>query len=183
MTYKQYRDVLECDYQRYKGSGSLSKIMMYIKTPGYKINVWKRRCELLEQKKMLKLLYVMVRLKYRHLCIKYGIDIPSHVHLGKGFCIFHFGGIIISSFAKIGENVTVRPNVVIGGTENGAPIIGDDVKIGVNACVIGPIIVGKHVEIGAGAVVVKDIPDNVVAAGNPAKILRMKKIIMGEKDD
>ena len=53
-----------------------------------------------------------------------------------------------------------------------APTIGNNVNIGSNVCIIGGILIGNNVVIGAGSIVVKDIPDNVVVAGNPAKIIR-----------
>ena len=54
----------------------------------------------------------------------------------------------------------------------GSPVIGDNVNIGSNSCIIGELSIGDNVIIGAGSVVVKDVPSNVVVAGNPAKIIR-----------
>ena len=57
-----------------------------------------------------------------------------------------------------------------------APTIGNNVNIGSNTCIIGGISIGDNVIIGAGSVVVKDVPSNVVIAGNPARIIRHLKI-------
>ena len=166
MKYAEYREKINADKQCWR--------KMRVLIPGWKVIREKRRCEFLKNKKWLYVVYCISRLKYRHLCIKYGMDIPSQAKIGKGFSIFHFGGIVINSDAVIGEYVEIRPNVMIGGTEKGAPSIGNHVKIGVGACIIGKISVGDYAEIGAGGVVVKDVPQNAVVAGNPAKIIRIK---------
>ena len=83
--------------------------------------------------------------------------------------------------AVIGKNCTLRCNTVIGnkeladGTNSSCPIIGDNVNIGPNSCIIGPIKIGNNVVIGAGSVVIKDVPDNCIVAGNPAKIIKKIK--------
>ena len=59
---------------------------------------------------------------------------------------------------------------MVGG--GNAPIIGDNVNIGSNTCIIGEITIGDNVVIGAGSVVVKDVPSNVVIVGNPARIIK-----------
>lgn len=70
----------------------------------------------------------------------------------------------------------IRCNTCIGGGFDGknAPIIGNNVNIGANVCIIGGIRIGDNVDIGAGTVVVKDIPDNAVVVGNPGRIIRFK---------
>ncbi len=100
----------------------------------------------------------------------------GHTELGshrEKICCFHFGGITIASDAVIGENVAMRPNVMIGQTEKGAPRIGNNVKIGIGACILGNVTIGDFTEIGACAVVVKDTPPHSAAAGNPARIVRI----------
>ena len=78
-------------------------------------------------------------------------------------------GIVISADAKIGEDVTIMQNVTIGMGK--APVIGDNVFIGANACIIGGIKIGNNVRIGAGAVVVKDVPDNTTVVGQPCRYI------------
>lgn len=77
---------------------------------------------------------------------------------------------------SIGENCSFRQCTTLGNKRDGeytnGPTIGNNVNIGANVCIIGDIIVGDNVTIGAGAVVVKDVPDNVIIAGNPAKIIK-----------
>lgn len=106
-----------------------------------------------------------------------GISLPASAQIGKGFYVGHFGGIILHSDVKIGENCSIGPGVLIGtrgGGRKGTPVIGDHVYIGVGAKVLGNIKVGNNVKIGANAVVLEDIPDGFTVVGIPAKIIRQK---------
>lgn len=106
-----------------------------------------------------------------------GCDIKASTKIGTGFEIFHNAhGSVVSPTTIIGKNVSFRQNTTIGAKGfNGAeksPVIGDNVTIGPNVCIIGDIHIGNGAVIGAGAVVVKDVPANAVVAGNPAKVIR-----------
>ena len=84
-------------------------------------------------------------------------------------------GIFISDKATIGKNVTLFQRVTIGLTgcdDERGPDIGDNVYIGPGAKIIKPVHIGNNVKIGANAVVNKDVPDNCVVAGIPAKIIK-----------
>jgi serine O-acetyltransferase len=100
-----------------------------------------------------------------------GVELPCETVIGKNFVIDHFGGIVISGYARFGDNCRVRNGVVVGlrnVDEPIAPILGDDVDIGSGAKVLGPIRIGNRVAIGANAVVLSDIPDDHIAVGVPA---------------
>ncbi|WP_316771006.1 serine acetyltransferase [Pedobacter frigiditerrae] len=101
-----------------------------------------------------------------------GIDIPDTTNIGFGFNVFHGQGLVISSDTIIGKNVTVRQNTTIGNSAPGSksPRIGDNVNIGANVVIIGAITIGNNVVIAAGSVVIKDVPSNVMIAGNPAVV-------------
>jgi serine O-acetyltransferase len=91
-------------------------------------------------------------------------------NIGKGFFIEHGFSTIISAIS-IGDNFHINQNCTIGWTNQGGPIIGDNVSVGCNAVVIGNIIIGNNVTIGAGSIVTKSIPKNCTVVGNPARII------------
>ena len=107
-----------------------------------------------------------------------GYDIMPSAIIGEGLEIFHSAhASVVSPSTIIGKNVSLRQNTTIGakgfsGSEK-SPVIKDDVTIGPNVCIIGDITIGKGAVIGAGAVVVKDVPEYAIVAGNPAKIIGM----------
>jgi serine O-acetyltransferase len=106
------------------------------------------------------------------LAIKLGFSIPKNV-FEAGLCIVHYGTIVVSPDARIGENCRIHPSTSIG-YFNGAPTIGRNVYIGPGAKLFGPITIGDNVTIGANAVVNRDIPNNVTVGGIPAKIISNK---------
>ena len=102
-----------------------------------------------------------------------GIDLPCEATIGRRFKIEHFGGIVISPAAVFGNDVIVRQGVTVDlrrTGEGGAPTIGDRVDIGAGAKILGPIVIGDDVMIGANAVVIRDVPSNSIAVGIPARI-------------
>lgn len=104
-----------------------------------------------------------------------GIQIPLCTSIGPGFRIFHYNCIILSQESVIGSNCSIHQGVTIGrcfnGCNAGCPIIGDNVVIFAGAKIIGKVRIGNNAVIGANAVVVKDVPDNCVVAGMPAKVI------------
>ncbi len=91
--------------------------------------------------------------------------------IGKGFSFTHPYGTIINA-KSIGDNFQCIHLTTLGKSKDKRPIIGNNVQCGANVTILGGITIGNNVIIGAGSVVVKDIPDNVVIAGNPARIIR-----------
>lgn len=108
--------------------------------------------------------------RHRKLGIKLGFQIPCNV-FGKGLRINHFGLIVVSPKAKIGDFCDIHQGVNIGeNTDKEAPIIGNNVWIGPGVKVFGKIQIGNNVMIGANAVVTKNFPNDVVIMGVPAEI-------------
>lgn len=124
---------------------------------------------------------------YRHkipfipLIIKYFIFlvfnsvVPYSTKIGKG-SKFAYGaiGVVLHSKTIIGEKVIIGQGVTVGRQldPEGIPVIGDNVYISAGARILGGITIGNNVIIGANSVVVKDVPDNSIVAGVPAKIIR-----------
>jgi len=105
-----------------------------------------------------------------------GCVIGRGVELGKGFVVMHGIGVVINSGVRGGENIVLESGVVIGAAKSGMPIevpqLGSNIFIGSGAKILGGIRIGNNVKIGANAVVVKDVPDNVTVVGIPARILK-----------
>jgi serine O-acetyltransferase len=105
-----------------------------------------------------------------------GIEIHPGAKIGKGFFIDHGMGVVIGETTIIGNNVTLYQGVTLGGTgkEKGKrhPTIDDDVVIGAEAVLLGPIYVGRGARIGAGSVVLKSVSPNCTVVGVPARVIR-----------
>ena len=134
----------------------------------YRFGRWRYGIKSALLRKPFSLLY---RLLYKLIQILTGIELPCEVAIGRHFVIDHFGGIVISGYARFGDNCRIRNGVVVGLRRVGepcAPSIGNNVDIGAGAKVLGAISIGNNVCIGANAVVLTDIPDDSIAVGNPA---------------
>ncbi len=104
--------------------------------------------------------------------------IPNLQYVRQRATLVHPIGITIHPSVKMGYGCRIYQNVTIGNDEKDAlnvPTIGNGVIIYANAVVFGKIKIGNNVTIGAGSVVFKDVPDDVVVAGNPARIIKYKK--------
>lgn len=110
-----------------------------------------------------------------HLRMKHHIDIDRNTDIGYGFNILHDGPCVVASTTHIGDNVDFGQFSTIGSIYNKAATIGNDVYIGPSVCIVENVHIGDGVTIGAGAVVVKDIPGGVTVAGVPAKIISQKR--------
>lgn len=91
---------------------------------------------------------------------------------GNRFTILHSVGIVINSKVRGGENIVLESGVVIGEEKKGCPVLGNNIFIGSGAKIFGAITIGNNVTIGANAVVNKSLPENAVAVGVPARIIR-----------
>ena len=127
---------------------------------------------------LLKIIFIPYLIFYRFF-VEWvlGIELPRKLTIGKGLTLYHGQALVVNFKTVIGDNCVLRNSVTIGhkkladGTMSACPRIGNYVDIGTNVCIIGDVQIGDNVTIGAGAVVVKDIPSNCVVVGNPAKPL------------
>lgn len=108
--------------------------------------------------------------------VLHSCEISPRAEIGPGFRVAHSTGIVIGPDVKIGSNFELFHNVTLGSSNKNRsgqvyPIIGNNVTVFAGACVLGPVIIGDNVSVGANAVVNKDVPPNVVVAGVPAKVI------------
>ncbi len=112
-----------------------------------------------------------------------GIEIHPGARIGKGFFIDHGMGVVIGETTEIGDNVTLYQGVTLGGTgkERGKrhPTIGNDVVISAGAKILGAITIGDGSKIGAGAVVLRDVPPYSTAVGVPARVVARRDPVTG----
>ena len=121
--------------------------------------------------KIAKLFY---EFKLFRLCRKYGIEVKTNTQIGPGFVMLHPYNITISPYAKIGKNVNILKGATVGlsaGKRPGAPVIGNNVYIGLNSTVLGGITVGDDVLIAPNTFVNQDVPSHSVVIGNPCIIV------------
>ncbi len=120
--------------------------------------------------------YFRARLISQRAARKTGIEIHPGAKIGKGLFIDHGSGVIIGETAVIGDNVTLYQGVTLGGTgkETGKrhPTLCDNVMVSAGAKIIGSFTVGENSKIGAGAVVIKEVPPNCTVVGVPGRIVK-----------
>ncbi|HYS66145.1 MAG TPA: serine acetyltransferase [Paraburkholderia sp.] len=106
-----------------------------------------------------------------------GIEIPVKTRIGKGLTLYHGTGLVINGYCVMGDYCVVRHGVTIGntirpdGTNSGVPVIGDRVEFGAHSVALGDIRIGDGARIGAGAVLLCNVPDGAVAVGVPARVM------------
>lgn len=139
---------------------------------GYKALCAYRYAHLFWQKGMKSLaLYIAFRAKE-----KTGIDIHPAATIGNGIFIDHGVGLVIGETAEIGDNCVLYQGVTLGGTgkETGKrhPTLEEGVMVSAGAKVLGPVRIGEHSKIGAGSVVLKDVPPYSTVVGVPGRVVK-----------
>ena len=173
--------VLLADLQQYRKEGfrfyhrfiysETYNMYKYVKTLRY-LEYYKNN---VSHKILYRIKYYYFWYKQRKLSTKYGITIAPNT-TGSGLCLMHPGFRRIGPSTKIGTNCTILPNVLIGKKHPGETVIeiGNNCYIGTSVTILGPVKIGNNVTIGAGAVVLSDIPDNSIVGGVPAKVIKYK---------
>ena len=109
----------------------------------------------------------------------FGICIPPKVKIGRRLVIEHFGPTVIHGLTEIGDDCVIRQGVTIGNRYHDrpaeAPKLGNRVDVGAGAKILGGIVIGDDVAIGANAVVLVDVPSGCTAVGVPARIVAKKR--------
>ena len=137
--------------------------------PSFKAMIYYR----VAHKQYVKGHYFLARLISQRAVRKTGIEIHPGAQIGKGFFIDHGTGVVIGETAIIGDNVTLYQGVTLGGTgkEHGKrhPTIGNNVMISTGAKVLGSFKIGDNCKIGAGSVVLEEVPPNSTVVGVPGR--------------
>jgi serine O-acetyltransferase len=142
----------------------------------YRFGRWRYQIKNSILRKICSFIYKVL---YKFIQIITGIELPCEAEVGRGFIIDHFGGIVVSGYARFGDGCRIRNGVVVGlknVDDVVAPVFGNHVDIGAGAKILGRITIGNNVHIGANAVVITDVPDDAIAVGVPAVIKKKSKL-------
>jgi serine O-acetyltransferase len=183
--------LIRSDLRRYASTNSnlaAASIIAAYTHPAIVGVIWYRIGHALWLKRKNPLFYVLLvinRILYPLVRIYSGLELSPRTQIGPGLFVAHFGPTVIHPSTVAGRNLTLEQGVTIGRSGAGVPHIGHDVFIGTGARVIGGITIGDHVSVGAGAVVVKDVPPNCVVVGIPARPVRVhgESQTINEKED
>lgn len=160
-------ELIKSDLFRYAGTTTSKEfIKTYVKEAGFRFSVAFR---LVNAGGALKLLGVILWKLRNH----QQIQILRKTKIGYGLYISHGGPVVVNPSTVIGNNCNLSQFVTIGSNEGKAAVIGDNVYIGPNTCIVEDVCIGDNATIGAGSVVTEDIPSNATAAGNYAKVLNV----------
>ncbi len=134
----------------------------------------------------LKKHYFWARLVSQKGARKTGIEIHPGAKIGKGFFIDHGHGVIIGETAVVGDNVTLYQGVTLGGTgkEHGKrhPTLENNVMVSAGAKVLGSFTIGENSKIGAGSVVLEEVPPNSTVVGVPGRVVKRNNVSMPRDD-
>lgn len=146
------------------------EVLLY---PSFKVILSYRAAHKLYRKKH----YFLARWISQRAARKTGIEIHPGARIGKGLFIDHGSGVIIGETTIIGDNVTLYQGVTLGGTgkEKGKrhPTLKDNVMVSAGAKILGSFTIGENSKIGAGSVVLEEVPPNCTVVGVPGRIVRM----------
>lgn len=149
------------------------EVLLY---PSFRVMIQYRRAHKLYEKGH----YFLARWISQRAARKTGIEIHPGAQIGKGLFIDHGSGVIIGETTIIGDNVTLYQGVTLGGTgkETGKrhPTLEDNVMVSCGAKLLGSFTVGENSKIGAGAVVLDEVPPNCTVVGVPGRVVKLKNI-------
>lgn len=156
-----------------KDPAARSKLEVILTYSGFKAMIKYRIAHWLYNKKR----YLLARIVSQRARKKTGIEIHPAAKIGKGIFIDHGSGVVIGETTEIGDNVTIYQGVTLGGTGKISgkrhPTIKDNVMISAGAKVLGPVVIGENSKIGAGSVVLIDVPPYSTVVGVPGRVVKL----------
>lgn len=172
-SYSQCLDYIRSDYYRVTGRANDSLLRMWLYSHldlGLRYMFWHRlaNCSNI-------LVGGAARVVRMRMAEKYHIDIPRTTKIGYGFLLLHGGPVVINASAVIGNNVNFGHFSTVGSLYFHGATIDDEVYIGLSVCIVEGVHIGKGATIGAGAVVVDDVPAGATVAGVPARVVSHKE--------
>lgn len=174
--FKEEVDVIK---ERDPAMKSPLEVILY---PSFRVIISYRIAHKLYEKKH----YFLARLISQIAAHRTGIEIHPGAEIGKGLFIDHGSGVIIGETTIIGDNVTLYQGVTLGGTgkEHGKrhPTLKDNVMVSAGAKILGSFTIGENSKIGAGSVVLHEIPDNCTVVGVPGRVVRRNNIKIPRND-
>lgn len=171
--FKRVKNEIAIVKERDPAIHSAMEVFLY---PSFKVMLHYRLAHKLYNRKM----YFLARYVSQRAARKTGIEIHPGATIGEGLFIDHGNGVIIGETTIIGNNVTLYQGVTLGGTgkEHGKrhPTICDNVMISAGAKVLGSFTVGENSKIGAGSVVLEEVPPNCTVVGVPGRIVKRDNV-------
>ena len=175
--FERLKEDLQCVKDRDPAARSNIEIMLLY--PGYKAVRAYRRAHWCYNHKM----FFLARAISQHCVKQTNIEIHPGAQIGRRFFIDHGTGVVIGETAIIGDDCTIYQGVTLGGTGKDTgkrhPTLGNNVLVGAGAKVLGPFTVGRNAKIGAGSIVLKEVPPNATVVGIPGRVVK----IDGERVD
>lgn len=165
---KELREIIQSDIFRHYGCQE-KPLFWKFHNPSLYYQIIFRKANYYNCIKKRKMLGLFYRYQLNRLSRKLHIQIPYTARVGMGLNIVHYGRLIISPFAKIGDNCNIFTGVTIGSTnrgeKKGVPTIGNKVWIGPNVVIVGGVKIGDNVLIAANTFINFDVPDNSIVIG------------------
>ena len=176
--WKKLKKEIDIVKERDPAIHSSMEVLLY---PSFKAMISYRIAHKLYNKKH----YFLARWISQKAVRKTGIEIHPGAQIGEGFFIDHGNGVVIGETAIIGNNVTLYQGVTLGGTgkEQGKrhPTIGDNVMISAGAKVLGSFTIGSNSKIGAGSVVLEEVPPNSTVVGVPGRVVKRNNMSLPQE--
>lgn len=174
---------LKADTYRLYGEYSAGKVLKGLITERtFRVVVTMRLCQgIATCNRLLRLTLPIVKCLNRIATHSASMDLPWHTQIGGGLALTHGWGLVVSSGAKIGNNVTLFHGVTLGRRDRispdgtrliGYPILEDEVWVGPHAVIVGDVTIGRGSRIAAGSFVTESLPPYSLVVGNPSKIVK-----------